>query len=581
MTTTGVTYGGTGLTLLVGHTEAGGNARVEIWYLLAPASGTADIVVTQSAANAMVGGATSWTGVDQTTPFGPNATADGAPSRTTYATATDTSFTVPAGVTTITVKAWGAGGGGGGAHVADGGAGGGGGFTQSDISVTPGETLIIQVGGGGDGGAAPADGDGGDGGGGGAVINTGGGQGGDGGTSSGGSGGGGGGYSAVKRGSTYLVQAAGGGGGGGGSNAGSETGGAGGAGGGASGVSGSNAGAGAFGGGGGTPSSGGAGGSTQSGGTSGTDGVANGGGDGGTTSGSIGAGGGGGGSGRYGAGGGGGDDDGAGGGGGGSGLGDTLAAGSGRNAGNNGDADYAGNAGRGGGVGSAPSGDAGSGNPGRIVLIYQTPDATVDVTSASDEVVVDVVGARNAASLTVGAGQTQRWNLGVGVIDGGGSSESGAATVTMSWTLSDTFEWAIAGVSLKPTAGGACDALTVTTSDPAGQLWFNGTDTQVNVSASFQSGATPALSVTNDGSINCDVTIRLISSPGSNRSLKFNTTNNAPWPADAAKEVPLDPSSVTACSSIISGGTCDIWLWADYESAVVGQTLADVRVETI
>ncbi len=140
-----------------------------------------------------------------------------------------------------------------------------------------------------------------------------------------------------------------------------------------------------------------------------------------------------------------------------------------------------------------------------------------------------------------------------------------------------------------PDVVGGCDTLTLFTSDPAGQLWFNETvepdglpfTTQVNLSASFQTGATPALSVTNDGSINCDVTIRFMSDPGTGRSLKFNTTNNAPWPADASKEVPLDPSSVTACSSVAPGGTCDIWLWADYESALGGQTVADVRVETI
>ena len=215
--------------------------------------------------------------------------------------------------------------------------------------------------------------------------------------------------------------------------------------------------------------------------------------------------------------------------------------------------------------------------------------ATVDVTSASSEVVVDVVGARNAATLTVGAGQTQRWNLGAGVIDGGGSSEPGAATVAMSWTLMGTFEWAIAGVSLKPSSGVACDSVTVTTSDPAGQLWFNETvepdglplTTQLNVSASFQSGAAPALSVTNDGTATCDVTLSLLSDPGIGRSLKFNTTNSAPWPSDATREVPINPSSATVCSSVAPSGVCDIWLWADYENAWGGQTLADVRVETV
>ncbi|MFQ5907661.1 MAG: hypothetical protein ACE5JE_02360 [Thermoplasmata archaeon] len=134
-----------------------------------------------------------------------------------------------------------------------------------------------------------------------------------------------------------------------------------------------------------------------------------------------------------------------------------------------------------------------------------------------------------------------------------------------------------------------CDALTVATSDPAGELWFNETaepdgipfTTQTNVSASFQTGATPALSVTNDGSGTCDITIRLMSNPGTGRTMKFNTTNNAPWPTDNSREVPLSPSSVIVCSSVAPTGTCDIWLWADYENAVSGQSLADVRVETI
>ena len=160
---------------------------------------------------------------------------------------------------------------------------------------------------------------------------------------------------------------------------------------------------------------------------------------------------------------------------------------------------------------------------------------------------LDVVGVRSASSITVGGGQTQRWNVGESAIDGGGSSEPGAATVTMSWALSGApYQWAIAAVSLKPASGAACDSISVATSDPAGQLWFNESiepdglpfTTELNVSASSQSGATPALSVTNDGSATCDVTLSLLSDPGIGRSLKFNTTNSAPWPADAAREVP-------------------------------------------
>ena len=103
-----------------------------------------------------------------------------------------TNWTVPAGVTSITVKAWGGGGGGGGGGSPNsGGAGGGGGFARATLSVTPLETLSVRVGGGGEGG--------------GGGYNY-----------AGGGGGGGGGYSGIFRGSTRLLVAGGGGGGGGG-----------------------------------------------------------------------------------------------------------------------------------------------------------------------------------------------------------------------------------------------------------------------------------------------------------------------------------------------------------------------------
>ena len=123
-----------------------------------------------------------------------------------FTTAATTTWAVPDGVTSITVKVWGAGGGsGGGGGNAVGGAGGGGGFVQDTISVTPGESLTVVV--GSVGGAGQHDGGNAD-----------------------GSGGGGGGHSAFKRNGTYLLIAGGGGGGGSGSEA-NEGGGAGGGGG--------------------------------------------------------------------------------------------------------------------------------------------------------------------------------------------------------------------------------------------------------------------------------------------------------------------------------------------------------------
>ena len=120
-----------------------------------------------------------------------NATHTAGGIKVTYSAATSgTSWTVPSGVTGITVKSWGAGGGGGGGNSSNaGGNGVGAGFAQATFSVTPGETLTLRVGGGGSGGTNDASYAG---------------------------GGGGGGYSGVFRSSTALIIAAGGGGGGGG-----------------------------------------------------------------------------------------------------------------------------------------------------------------------------------------------------------------------------------------------------------------------------------------------------------------------------------------------------------------------------
>jgi uncharacterized repeat protein (TIGR01451 family) len=81
-TVTSVTYGGTALTQQGFHNDAGLTRRVEMWSLLAPASGTANVVVNVNVpTNATVGvvvGATTFTGVDQTLPMGAFVSADGA-----------------------------------------------------------------------------------------------------------------------------------------------------------------------------------------------------------------------------------------------------------------------------------------------------------------------------------------------------------------------------------------------------------------------------------------------------------------------------------------------------------------------
>ena len=71
-TVSSVTHGGVPLSLVGAATDSD-DARVEIWALVNPAEGTADVVVDFSAAltHNAVAGAVSFTGVDQSTPLGP------------------------------------------------------------------------------------------------------------------------------------------------------------------------------------------------------------------------------------------------------------------------------------------------------------------------------------------------------------------------------------------------------------------------------------------------------------------------------------------------------------------------------
>ncbi|MBI3812387.1 MAG: hypothetical protein HY283_09330 [Nitrospirae bacterium] len=92
-TVTGVTYAGVPLTL-IGSQNNGTNARVELWYRLVPATGANNVVVTLSAAAAVVGGAVSFTGVDQTSPVDASA----------FNSGNITPVTVT--ITTVTNNAW-------------------------------------------------------------------------------------------------------------------------------------------------------------------------------------------------------------------------------------------------------------------------------------------------------------------------------------------------------------------------------------------------------------------------------------------------------------------------------------------
>lgn len=329
-------------------------------------------------------------------------------------------YTVPAGVTCITVKAWGAGGGGGGGGAARlGGNGGGGGYAESTINVTPGQQLTIRVGGNGNGGATGT------------------------GTDNSGSGGSGGGYSGVFTGTpsqaNAIVVAAGGGGGGGGDNqTAAPNAGAGGAGGANTGATGGGGGGTVGGGGGGTLAAGGAAGngdgtptagSALTGGNGGnlgtlTPGGTNGGGNGGGGSSSTGRpGGGGGGAGYFGGGGGGASNaanTSAGGGGGASSFasGETTStlAGSGVNPANTGNVHYLGGFGVGGSGGAvATAGSAGGGGL-VFILVNECPSFTYQKTDAN------CFGANNGQIIISASGGTPPYQYS---INGGSSWQAG------------------------------------------------------------------------------------------------------------------------------------------------------------
>jgi outer membrane lipoprotein-sorting protein len=73
-----VTYGGQALTFLESEVQSGGGGvKTELWYLVAPTQGTANVVVQTASAETIVAGATTFYGVDQVQPFGSPATAAG------------------------------------------------------------------------------------------------------------------------------------------------------------------------------------------------------------------------------------------------------------------------------------------------------------------------------------------------------------------------------------------------------------------------------------------------------------------------------------------------------------------------
>lgn len=82
----------------------------------------------------------------------------------------------------------------------------------------------------------------------------------------------------------------------------------------------------------------------------------------------------------------------------------------------------------------------------------QSATPSLTVTSATGELVYDVISIRNGNS-TPAAGQTQGWNINSGSeMTGAGSTKAGAASTVMSWTNSGNLNWAMGAVAIKPAA---------------------------------------------------------------------------------------------------------------------------------
>lgn len=119
--------------------------------------------------------------------------------------------------------------------------------------------------------------------------------------------------------------------------------------------------------------------------------------------------------------------------------------------------------------------------------------ATVDISSATDELVLDAVSVNQigATTYTIGAGQTQRWaKIAIGtanpLVDARGSTEVGASTTTMSWTVSPSNVWVIAAVPIKPAATAGSGTVTFTgTGDLSLGAGLIGPDYDVQVAINF------------------------------------------------------------------------------------------------
>lgn len=95
-TVSSIQYAGVAMTAAVTQLDTGGGERHGMYYLIAPATGANNVVITLSGSASIVGIASSYTGADQTTVIGATRTELGLETGTTYAEA----------LTTLTDDSW-------------------------------------------------------------------------------------------------------------------------------------------------------------------------------------------------------------------------------------------------------------------------------------------------------------------------------------------------------------------------------------------------------------------------------------------------------------------------------------------
>jgi len=136
--------------------------------------------------------------------------------------------------------------------------------------------------------------------------------------------------------------------------------------------------------------------------------------------------------------------------------------------------------------------------------IGNSSTSSVTISSATNELVVDVLARRGDLAnnpITVGAGQTQRWNRVTTINNanngeaGTGSSKTGQTSTLMAWSWINNRQWVAIGVSLKPAPPADTTPPLRSNALPNGTLPFGTTQTTMslttNENATCKYGANP------------------------------------------------------------------------------------------